>query len=162
MEPTTMDRPAMPGGALASTPVPETKAPAPAVEPPTLKLLSRDDLFGNRPRVTTEVVIAGYGRARVASLRQGQWEDLNARHQGEDGKTDTSKGYMNEAVAAALVQPDGSPMFEDPVEGAKQVRLLDLPVVNKLFAAVANQSGLTAEAREALGKTSEPTPSVGG
>jgi hypothetical protein len=162
MEPTTMDRPAQSGGATASTQHADVHAMVTVDTATPLKLLSRDDLFGNRPRVTTEVVITGYGRARVASLRQGQWEDLNARHQGEDGKTDTSKGYMNEAVAAALVQPDGSPMFEDPVEGAKQVRLLDLPVVNKLFAAVANQSGLTAEAREALGKTSEPTPSVGG
>lgn len=160
-----MDRPAMSGGAPASTladaHVPEPKAPAPAVEP-VLKLLSRTDLFGTHPRITTEVVVPGYGRAKVASLRQGQWEDLNARHVGEDGKTDTSKGYMNEAVAAALVEPDGSPMFEDPIEGAKEVRLLDLPVVTKLFEAVARQSGLTSEAREALGKPSEPTPSAAG
>jgi hypothetical protein len=96
----------------------------------------------------------------VASLTQGQWEDLNDRHE-KDGKTDTSHGYMSEAVAAMLVEADGSAVFADPVEGGKEVRKLPLPVVSQLFAAGATESGLTAEAREALGKSSGPTPSVG-
>src|SRR5690349_15992834 len=125
MEPTMMDRPVQPGGASAFTPDTPTgkdvalaamrAADAAADTAKQLKLLSKADLFSNRPRQTTEVVIEGHGRARIASLRQGQWEDLNARHQGPDGKTDTSKGYMAEAVAAGLCEPDGTPMFEDIV-----------------------------------------------
>lgn len=142
------------GDSVASMP-PVSPAPAPASE-----CLTRGELFARRPPVTTIVAIPGWGSTRVTSLTQGQWEDLNARHQ-KDGKTDTSRGYMVEAVAAALVGPDGGYMFTDPAEGGKLVRDLPLPVVAQLFAGVAQQSGLTAEAREDLGKASGPTPAAG-
>jgi hypothetical protein len=166
MEPTTMDRPVQQGGATASTEVPSVQTSSPASPPapgeraPAL-VSTRDTLFSRRAPKLTAVDVPDYGEARVASLTQGQWEDLNARHE-KDGKTDTAHGYMSEAVAAALCERDGSPVFDDHVEGGKQVRTLPLPVVAKLFEAVATASGLTAEAREKLGKGSEPTPSGAG
>lgn len=153
MNPTTMDRPVPPGG--APTPM------SPPPEPVRSAESTRDTLFGPRALKLTPVDVPGYGTARVTSLKQGQWEDLNTRHE-KDGKTDTSHGYMSEAVAAALVEADGTYVFEDVVAGGQKVRELSLPAVAKLFEAVASQSGLTAEAREALGKGSGPTPAAGG
>lgn len=150
-----MDRPVSQGGVAASEPA----SPAPMSAPAPVS--TKDALFGPRARKLIPVDVPDFGTARVTSLTQGQWEDLNTRHD-KDGKTDTSHGYMAEAVAAALVEADGSYVFTDAEEGGKQVRALPLPVVAKLFEAVANASGLTAEARERLGKGSEPTPSGAG
>lgn len=156
MSPHIADRPAE---TLGGADVSAASTPAPASEP---IVLSRADLFSKRrPLKTLDVHVPDYGVAKVASLTQGQWEDLNERHQ-KDGKTDTGKGYMAEAVACALVGPDGKRMFEEPVEGGKEVRVLDLPIVAQLFEAVARQSGLTEEARKSLGKGSEATPAAAG
>ena len=103
----------------------------------------------------------GYGTTRVAGLTQAQWEDLTARYTKEDGTTDTGKGYMAEAVAAALIDKDDEYMFPDPVEGAKDVKRLGIAAVGQLFQSVVRQSALSTEARDELGKDSEPTPSVG-
>ena len=161
-----MDRPSTSGGAVASTPTSHaTPSPVPASVPASVQASAqstKDALFGQAALHITTVEVPNYGTARVASLTQGQWEDLNERHKGEDGKTDTGHGYMTEAVAAALVEADGSYVFPDPVEGATLVRKLALPAVAKLFEAVARSSGLTQEARDALVKDSGPTPSGGG
>ena len=156
MEPTTMDRPQ--GGVAASSPASPASAPAPQAQ---ALVSTKDALFGKRVRKFTRVEVPDYGTCRVTSLSHGQWEDLNTKHE-KDGKTDTSHGYMSDAIAATLVEEDGSYVFEDWEAGGQEVRSLPLPVVTKLFAAVATSSGLTVEARDALGKISEPTPSGGG
>lgn len=160
-----MDRPIHSGGAAAS-PAADTAPPSPPAAPtrPAAAAVPMgfDELFGRKHPLTVDVTVEGYGTARLASLTQGQWEDLNERHKGEDGKTDTEHGYMNEAVACALIGPDDNYMFPDPIEGAKKVRMLGIGVVAQLFQGLAGRSGLMQEARDAIVKTSEPTPSVGG
>ncbi len=160
-----MDRPTISGGAAAS-PAADSAPPSPPAAPtrpaPAAVPVSRDALFARKHPLTTDVTVEGYGTVRLASLTQGQWEDLNERHKGEDGKTDTEHGYMNEVVAAALIGPDDEYMFPNCIEGAKVVRDLGIAVVAQLFQGVAGRSGLMQEARDAIVKPSEPTPSGGG
>jgi hypothetical protein len=173
MDPTTMDRPVQQGGATASPEVSSVQTPSPAsphvpAHPasapvsPAPVLLSRAELFSKRHPPAVNVTVEGYGTTRIAGLTQAQWEDLTARYTKEDGTTDTGRGYMAEAVAAALIAPDDDYMFTDPVEGAKQVRTLGIATVSQMFHAVVAQSALSTEARERLGKDSGPTPSDAG
>lgn len=154
-----MDRPTTSGGAPASTPQPDSRAIQAAQV--ALAVLSRDELFSDRrPISTTEVVIEGWGKVRVASMLAGQHEEISGRHE-KDGVLLATVAYMAEVVAGCLITKDGDRMFTDLVEGAKQVRKLDLPVMMRLWTVAAKRSAMTQEAVEEQKKDSSETP-VGG
>jgi hypothetical protein len=148
---------ALPAGAVeprASEVVATPTASAPA-------LLSREGLLTQRPMVTKDVVLPNRGPVRVGEIRQRQKEEIDhlATTRIGDKVTTDYRLYMPRMVAAALVNPDGSPMFPDYEKAAGQLADTLTPAeMALLFEAAAEINAATREAREALGKDSGATP----
>jgi hypothetical protein len=134
---------------------------APAEEQPKLKPVSitRDMLIGatQRPMTTRDVVIPGFGRARVRALKGNERESLDDAALTTDAKTgrvsSDYRQYKSRAVAMALLDPDtNTPLFVNPLGEAALLGELEAVVLDRLFLAVDDLSALTRRAQEALGK----------
>lgn len=123
--------------------------------------LSREELLSNnRPQIIRDVEFPGWGVLRVGELRQRQKEQVDflaTKREGDKTITDY-RLYIPGLVAAALRNPDGSPMFTDweKVRGELADRLTPAQM-QKLFEVAAEINALSREAREALGKASSST-----
>lgn len=146
---------------------PETVSDAPSL----VALITRDQLLGStRPQVTREVVLPGWATFLVGELRQDALDEIDhlakVRLLGADGKEKEAHDYRlwkPRLIAAALLNPDGTPMFPDWKDKAPEVAKLFTPAqANLLFEAVTEVNALTREAREALGKASPSTPPESG
>ena len=121
--------------------------------------ITRDMLIGagQRPMRTKDVVIPGFGRARVRALRANEREALDDAALVTEPKTGrvTSdyKLYKARALAMALVDPDtNAPLFNNPMGEAALLGDLEAVVQDQLFMAVDELSALTRKSQELLGK----------
>lgn len=120
--------------------------------------ITRDVLIGkvSRPLRTKDVVIEGWGRARVRALKSNEREQLDdmALQVDKAGKTTSDyKLYKARAVAMALVDPDTNvAVFSNPLQEAALLGELEAVILDTLFYAVDDLSALTRRTQELLGK----------
>lgn len=135
--------------------------------PVLVSLITREQLLGaSRPQVTKEVTLPGWATFLVGEIKQDAKDEIDhlatVRLMGADGKEKEATDYRlfkPRLVAAALLNPDGTPMFPDWKEQAPKLAKMFSPAqCELLFAGAAEVNAMTREAREALGKASPPTP----
>ena len=113
----------------------------------------------------TKVVDIGTHRQKVRELTQGEIEEIRHAVIKQDatgeGRSADLRGSQAKAVACAMLEPDGTQSFQDPLTQYIVLQKLSIGVMEKLYGAVAELSGL-GEEKEKLGKDSAPTTSSTG
>lgn len=131
---------------------------------PTLGTLAQLLALGT-PKKTKIVDLGEAGKYKVQELTQGEIEEIRHAVIKQDatgeGRSADLRGSQAKAVACALVHEDGSKFFTDPLVQYITLQALSITVMEKLYAAVAELSGL-GEEKEKLGKDSAPTTSSTG
>ena len=147
---------------------PDTREAKPVPETPKSGLLTKEQLASPQLR-TKEAEIPGRGAVKVRELTQYDRDEVEGpvmrQEADESGKMTVrrdERGYKVRAIAFALLNPDGSQMFDKPLEeGVKAINGWPTRWVDPVFDAVDELSILTRGARERLGKATGGTGGAG-